>query len=665
VAKCGVLVDVDEHDRVTNVRGDPEHALSAGYLCPKGRAIGRLHHHPDRLDTPAGGRGASRKEPGWDAVLDDLGTRLGAIVRDHGPDAVAAYGGNGGAQDNAGYGLLNKLTRQLGSRSWYTALTIDSPAKGLVAELMSGYSGLTAHVDVDCGLVLLIGTNPAVSHGHTSAMASPIVWLRDVARAGELWVLDPRRTETARVATRHLPVRPGNDHVVLAHLVRELLRDGADAAYLEAHGAGCDDLRAAVEPFDEASAATRAGLEPSELRALLSSVRAHRRLAVVTGTGATMAAPGNLTEWLAWALLAVTGSFEQPGGMWFNPGPGRGYETRTYTSRSGAPQPGPASRPELPRRWGQFPCSGLVDEIEAGNVRGLLVIGGNPLASFPEPGRVRRALESLDVLAVLEVMRNDLTDIATHVLPCAGDLERADVAMGAFPVIPAIFAQYSPAVVGVAAQRRPVWRILVELAERLGLDPLLPADVTTSDEAVLGALVGFDEHRPDISWGVVEDYHPSLGWVAERVLPEGRWRLAPAELVAQLARDADGAGPTNGLVIVPRRQLRHMNSALIDSGGGGARIDEPLLQIHPDDAARAGVGDGDEVEVRSAHGRVRARASLDLHMRVGVVSLPHGFVDTNVNALTSLSEQVDPLTGMVRLSGVPVTVAAVAAVVPV
>src|SRR3954469_18042931 len=97
VAKCGVLVEVDDHGTVTDVRGDPDHPLSHGYLCPKGRAIGRLHHHPDRLDEPTVGGSAA----GWDVVLEDLATRLRSIIDAHGPAAVAGYGGNGGAQDGA------------------------------------------------------------------------------------------------------------------------------------------------------------------------------------------------------------------------------------------------------------------------------------------------------------------------------------------------------------------------------------------------------------------------------------------------------------------------------------------------------------------------------------------------------------------------------------
>ena len=277
---------------------------------------------------------------------------------------------------------------------------------------------------------------------------------------------------------------------------------------------------------------------------------------------------------------------------------------------------------------------------------------------------MRRALQSLDVLAVLDVVTNDLTEIASHVLPCAAELERADALTGTMSMVPAVFAQRARAVLPVAADRRPAWRILVDLARHMDLDPLLPSDLT-DDEQVLGALMGFDPDGQDIPWGEVEDPQPTYGWVADRVLPEDRWQLAPPELVQQLdetreRRSLDGSR----LLLVPRRQPRHMNSALIDGGGPPGRADRPLLEVHPDDARAAGVADGTRVRVISEHGEVEATVRCDPRLRPGVVSLPHGFVATNVNDLTTSRVGVDPLTGMVTLSGIEVSLRPASVVTP-
>src|SRR5581483_11421631 len=444
-ALCGILVETDG-ERVTSVRGDPTHPLSKGYTCPKGRALPAFHHHPDRLDQPL-----LRGQPtSWDEVLGDLAARLGDIVAAHGPDAVASFVGTGSAFDVNGRRLAERFMQALPSRSRYSTATVDNASKPLVAELMGGHPGLVPAVDHHgATLVLLFGTNPVVSHGHLNAFPDPIVRLRALAARGELWVVDPRHHETARLATRHLAVRPGTDYALLAFLIRSLLgpNGGADWAYLDAHALAedVDRLRAAVAPFDRAAAAARCGLAETDLDDLLSAIQRHRRVAGQTGTGVTMSPAANASEWLMWALHIVTGSFDAPGGMWFNPRFMKCFDRRPIRASDGTPGPGPRSRPELPGRWGELPCAALADEIEAGNVRALFVVGGNPLTALAQPDRLAAAFARLDVLVVADVVRTEVTELATHTFACAGQLERADLPGLADTFQVAVAAQYTPA----------------------------------------------------------------------------------------------------------------------------------------------------------------------------------------------------------------------------
>ena len=153
-----------------------------------------------------------------------------------------------------------------------------------------------------------------------------------------------------------------------------------------------------------------------------------------------------------------------------------------------APRAGAASRPELPRRFGEYPCAALVDEIEAGNVRALVVVGGNPLIAFPDRDRTQAALASLDVLAVADVVETDTTELATHLLPVAGQLERADVPWMLDAYQPAIATQYTPAVVPPGADRRLMWQAFAELGRRLGVS-VLPRGIdpdTATDKVLVG-----------------------------------------------------------------------------------------------------------------------------------------------------------------------------------
>jgi len=676
-ALCGIVVTVDG-DQVVQVRGDPEHPFSRGYTCPKGRALGAWHHHPDRLDHPQVRRDGVLTRVSWDECLDDLAGRVASVVEESGPDAVGMFLATATSFDGPGGRVAHGLLSGLGSRSRYTALTIDTPCRPLVYDLMAGFPGLLPALDHDLTtLTVLVGTNPVVSHGHSHGMPDPVQRLRALSAGDkEVWVLDPRRTETAALATRHLAVRPGGDHAVLAHVLAELLGPGggADAAYLAEHADGVDELRRAVAPFTRAHAAAVSGLSREQLADLVAAVRRHGRLVVQTGTGSTMSAEANITEWLAVALQVVTHSYEQPGGAWFHPGFLKCLDRRTIRPSGPEPDPvpGPASRPDLAGRYGELPCAGLVDEIEAGNLRALFVVGGNPATSLPEPARLMAALGRLDVLAVADVVATETVAAATHVLPCAGQLERADVPDYVDQYMLVVASQHTAAVVAPGAERRPLWWSMAALGQRLGI-ATLPSGIqleTCTDDDLLAAY-SRRARRPleelRATDGVLVDEGPVRGWVEQGVLPEGRWRLAPTVLVAQLtsltsltSHASLVEGPplpaAATLEMIPRRQLRTMNSQLRDAAAPGGRTERGAVQLHPDDAGRLGIADGSAVLVASASGETAGTAVLDDSLRPGVVSVPHGWTDPHVGALTSATRGVDPLTGMVLQSGVPVTV---------
>jgi anaerobic selenocysteine-containing dehydrogenase len=654
-ALCGIEVTV-ENDRVVSIRGDRSDPLSHGYTCPKGRALPYWHHHPDRLDAPALRRDGTLTTVAWDELLDDLSARLLDVIDRHGRDAVGVYIATGVAFDANGRRTVERMQRSLGTKSKYTATTIDTPGKLLVSEMMSGHPGLVPAPDREDGsLFIFLGTNPVVSHGHLNAFPDPVVTIRGLAAEREVWVVDPRRTETARLANRHIQIRPGSDFALLAFLVRDLLADGADEEYLAKHAAGVEELREAVAPWDANAAAARTGLGAEELASLADAIRRHGRISGQSGTGVAMSATANIAEWLLWALHIVTGSFDRPGGMWFNPGYLKRLETRVARSETTEARPGPgaASRPDIPGRWGEIPCAAMADEIEAGHLRALIVAGGNPPLSFPDSGRISAALVKLEVLAVADVVETETTRLATHVLPVAGQLERSDMPLYIDQFMPSVSTRYTPAVVPPGADRRPLWKALSDLGERMGIAVLPPGvDLDTANDDDLLAVVA-DRSRSSFAHvtdaGVDVDAPSVFGWVLEGVLPDGRWQLAPEPLVGQLA----AVPPADPVVLIPRRQVRHLNSQMAVPEADG-RVDLPELLVNPDDAASSGIADGAKVTVTASAGSLVATARHDEAMVSGAVSLPHGFAEPNVGALTSSDYGVDELSGMVLQSGIPV-----------
>ena len=647
-AACGILVDVEE-GVVVRVRGDAGHPVSRGYTCAKGRALPGQQHRTDRLRAPRL-RGTTAD---WSTVLGDLGGALQSIRSESGPDAVGLYLATGLAYDSAGQVACGMAMGALGSSSFYTAATVDNAPVLVVAELVAGTAMLNPVWEPHRGgLLVVVGSNPVISHGYGTTLADPVRRLREHRSAGgRIIVIDPRRTETAAHADVHLPGRPGSDVILLAALARDLLDDGADTTELSSFCLEEDvlALRRALEPFTLEAASIAAGLPLEQLAALVEEVRGARgRLAMFCGTGTTMAADGVLVEWLRWVLLILTGSLDVEGGMRFN----RGVVNRLRPPRSmPTRQRGTASRPELPRIAGQVAAVAMVDEIEAGRLRSLIIAGGNPLAAFPDPDRLRDALRSLDALVVIDIVENEMTALATHVLPAAAQLERADLTL-AEQVSFRSGLQFTDAVVHPQADARPVWRILADILAATGLDLLGGADPgALTDQQFLAGLLS---HAPLDAAEVLAagphgiDLPAEYGWVRESFLLDGRWRLAPAALLERLGAHL---GPQLGLVLVPRRENAWSNSVVV--AGDGA---EAVAIMHPSDAAAAGVTHGGWAAIISRHGSIVVTVAIDETLRPGVVSVTHGHPGSSPGMLVSGVEDVDPLSAMPWASGFPVSV---------
>jgi anaerobic selenocysteine-containing dehydrogenase len=642
------------------VKGDPEHPASRGYTCAKGRSLGRWHHHSQRILEPRRRRGSDWERQSWSAAIDDVASIIGNSIEAYGPDSFGVYIGTAASLDGAGKWAAEQLPRLLGSRSKYSAISIDNPCKPLVSLLMSGHPGLVPVLDDQrCTFTMFLGCNPVVSHGHLNGLPDPVVRLREIATAPrELWVVDTRATESSRLATGVLRPRPGTDFAIIAFLIHELLENGGcDSTYLEKHTSPDDvrTIRGLLGEWTATRASEVTGCAVDELITLLSAVRRHGRLSVQTGTGSTMTAAANVTEWLVWVLHIVTGSYDVPGGMWFHPGFLRQmYPGLQQNSALPTPLPGPRSRPEL-KVWGdEYPCSALVDEIEAGNLRVLVVFGGNPLSAFPDAQRTADALQNLDALIVLDVVDNEMSEIATHVLPARGQLERADIPVYYDQFNLDFSTQFTPAVVPPAGESRSMWWISARIAEELGTS-ILPHPLTTASTDVdvlrfvaARSFVPFDEivNKRYVSAS------PPFGWVLESVLPDNRWRLVPQEFVDQIQRWRELV-PPKGLLLTSRRQPRQLNSQIPRMAPDN--VDEPIAIIHPDVAAAREILDGEWVIVSSPFGsiEVRARVSADLHR--DSVSITHGRREANVSMLTSGSD-VDELTGMVVQTAIPVDV---------
>jgi anaerobic selenocysteine-containing dehydrogenase len=654
-AACGILVEV-EGDQVIAVSGDTEHPLSHGYVCPKGHNLPAFHHRADRLNVPL----IRGDQVSWDEMTGHLSASLNELIERHGPDSVGVYTGTGLAADPAGKDSLTRLMAGIGTSQKYSPLTIDIAPAYKVAEIITGSPRLLPMwlpEDPDSSLVLWIGGNPLVSHGYINRMADPARRIRRFQqRGGQMWMVDPKITRSARLAERHLQIRPGTDPLLLAWLTRSVLlaRGLPDDLAASVTPEQVEDLLSRLEPFDEQNVSARTGLAAADLRHLLDGILRAGRIAVCIGTGVTFDRHAMITDWLRWLLLLATDSLDRAGGMWFYPGwiDPLDADGRVIPPMR-PPSPGPDSRPDLTRVYGEIPCVAMADEIESGQLRALFVSGASPLTAFPNPERIRRGLESLAVLAVADVVQTPLTAMATHVLPVTGQLERTDLLQARLPR-----AMIAPAVVPPSGERKPLWWIAAQLGSRMNIDVLKGLDPETVTEEDLLRRIAAKGRGPFDDLLAAGPHGRAIpqpdDWVRQR-LHEQKWNILAGEFLERLDAMEVSEPPTGHLMLVSGRLVSRVNGTPYVPVQKSR--DAPVVQVNPADAKDLELTDGAMAEVRSGSGVLVARVEVTDAVLPGNVYIAHGWREANVGHLTSAVHDIDRLAGQPTMTAIAVTLA--------
>jgi anaerobic selenocysteine-containing dehydrogenase len=732
-ATCGLAITTNGRE-VTGIRGDADDVFSHGFICPKAYALKDLDADPDRLRTPLVRRGGTLEPAGWEEAFAEVERGLMGVIAAHGRDAAAAYLGNPTAHNLSSMLYMPVLLRALGTRNIFSASTVDQMPKQVSAGLMFGTILSIPVPDIDrTDYLLMLGANPLASNG--SLLTAPDMKGRLRAlrrRGGRLVVVDPRRSRTAEEADEHIFIRPGTDAQLLFAMVHTLFEEGLDApGTLAPHLAGVDEVRALAADFAPERIAGVCGVSATTIRRLARELAAARRAAVYGRIGTCTQEFGTLASWLVDVLNALTGNLDREGGAMFTKaaagsrtahgagGRGRGVQFGRWQSRVRA----------LPEVYGELPVVCLAEEIETpgdGQIRALVTVAGNPALSTPNAGRLSRALAGLDFMVSVDIYLNETTRHANVILPPASTLTRGHYDLALYNLAIRNVAHYSPPLFPVDDGELDEYRILLRLAAIAGgqgatadidvLDDFVATQLVHREVAASGSpLAGRDPETivaalatrrgPErlldlllrsgpygdhfgttpggLSLALLEQrpHGVDLGALAPRMpevlrTPTGKIELAPPSIVADVARLRAAVERGNdAMVLVGRRHLRSNNSWMHNLDVLVKGKPTCTLHLHPDDAARLGLADGETARVASRVGVVDAPVEVTDAIMPGVVSLPHGWghdqpgvalrvarAHAGVNSNVLADETAfDPLSGNAVLNGIPVSIARVPA----
>jgi anaerobic selenocysteine-containing dehydrogenase len=665
-ANCGMVAMV-EGDRVTQLRPDREHPLSSGYACPKGIAFPDVQNDEDRVTHPlrrtAGG---DFERVSWEDAMSDIAARLRSLPR----SSIGWYLGNPAAW-SFGHAVWAKgFVDALGSKHFYSSGSQDVNNRFAASALMYGSPLLVPIPDVErTDFLFVVGANPFVSNGSVFSVPRVRERMHDVvAHGGRVVVVDPRRTETAR-HFEHVPILPDGDAWLLLSMLH----------VIEPSDARLADL---VAPFAPEETAARTGLDPSLVRSLARDLAAAPSAAIYGRTGSCLGSHGTLVAFLLDTLAAVTGNLDRPGGSVFaRPAVDLdGLMQRHGLASYGARHSRVGGFPDV---LGQFPATLMAPEIETpgeGQMRALIVSAGNPVSSVPDGAALERAFGSLDLLVSIDLYVNETGRHADYVLPATTFLEREDVPVAFLPFFVKPFIQWTDAVVAPRGEAREEWRVVDDLARRVGVQPysvpplrwLSRVGVRLSPSRLVDLLLRRGPRRLSLGrlkrdpHGLLLDEHHETGTL--RRPPN----LAPPEIVGEIESLAAAPPPDPALPLrlIGMRELRSHNSWMHNVEKLMRARDGQRLRMHPADAAARSVQDGDAVSIRSASGAVAGVPVLVTdEMTPGVVALPHGWGHrggwrranaaggVNVNDLASAApDSLERLAGMSKLNGIAVEV---------
>ena len=702
---CGLTVTTDSN-RVLKVEPDKNNPYSWRDYCIKGAKSHLSLRHPDRITTPMKRVGDRYVAASYEEAITNIAARFNRLIDQHGPNAIGSYTGNPNGF-NFGSALFHTmLLDAIGTESRFWVGSVDQNALHVVSDAMYGNAWVSLQADIDhCDYYLLIGTNPQISTMCWIGY-SPDGWKRVLARkaaGAELVVVDPRRTECAAKATRHIAPLPESDWALVLAMIKLILENGWHTPQSNDILKGLDTIQAiaATANLDALSACCDVPL--NDIKTLARDFARAPSAMAIARTGVSQGRNGVLALWLVKVLNYITGRVESEGGLYYVSGildlldvgdtlfPHSEAVSRVRGNKNVA---GAHSLAELP---------GEITTPGPGQIRAMIINSGNPVVSGPDGNALDAALAQLDCLVVIDQFQRESHRHADWLIPGDHFLERTEINPLIQALSPSPRAQLSRAAVSPPQGMRYEWEFLRDLTLAMG-KPLIPG------KAWLNPLIKASKHlakwtgwnqltinpmlmarllihgNSQIRWRDIVDATHGIGDPTER--PEfgllfsklreqnSHIDLAPSAFVKVLRhRLAEPAthNPLRPFQLISRRRMKMMNSWSIETSMEGMNSREMTgnnVEINRKEGEALKLIDGQKVKLSSASGSIEAEIRLSDEVRSGVAVMEHGWGYRTFNAsrgssrhhggvnrnLLVSNDDVDPLSNVPRLNGTPVSI---------
>ena len=709
-AQCGLVVTRD-NDRIVSIEPDTEHVVSKGYACIKGLTFEDFRTSPDRVTQPLKRVGDSYQVISWEQAIREIGEKVCQLRRDHGDDSTGLYFGNPISFSPLMPLIINGFVRGLKTSKFFHTATLDCNNKFMVSDRMYGAAMALTFPDIDhTQFLMVLGGNPAISKMSFINLPHPVARLKAIEeRGGRVIFVNPRRTESAKACGEQLFIRPDTDVYFLLSFLHEVLaRKAFQSDRIEPYMDNFSALDSVAKDWPAEKTAELTGVPADTLRELVTAYLAADGAVLYGSTGINQGSNGTVTFWLIEVINAITDNLDRRGASLM----GQGLidyaalmakqPMQEKTSRIGGVQTFLES----------LSCGVMADEIltpGVGQVRAMFVISGNPLLTSANSEKLAQAFNQLELLVSIELVRNETANHAHYILPGTHFAERPDIPFmfASFcGLMPKPWFQFTDALVPAPGEARNELWTLVQLAQAckaplfgsrivqglfvmggwLKRLPLLGKRLPDAQHFLLGLLVrvmkmGSLKTQLRAPHGIRLADNTGNNYLGQRVVTKnGHVQLAPPEFVqAAQQRIASGfacdtaelAEPSLFRLITKRERFSHNSWTHNHTSYIKGERHSNYLYMHPQDAARLNLQQGELAQVTSVAGSVTVPVQLTEDMMPSAVALPHGWghqqyqgqtiavTTTGVNANVLAADgpdAIEPLSGMVQFNGIRVRI---------